>query len=69
MKQNYTTDIMNENYHVVTVARGGTVSILRNLTKEIAEQTKEKLTPHYVPGLHYCRDGDIEQIHILGPKQ
>ena len=56
-----------DNWHVLTVSRGGTVSLLRNLTKAAAKEAVNRLTPCYGPGVRMRRDGDLERVEAFGP--
>jgi hypothetical protein len=65
-----------DDYHVIIKTEGGKVSILRNLTKEMAKAAVKKLwdaqRPHQPPdgGLSYAREvenSDIVMAEILGP--
>lgn len=59
-------------WHVITVTRGGTVSILRNLDEVTAREAMSRLDPHsevnFQTGMRIARDGDIKTVHLLGPK-
>lgn len=63
-------DITSNSWHVLTKARNGTVSLIRNLSLAGAGQIYESLNPHrgHVSGqMYHCQDGDIEQREVLGP--
>lgn len=62
-------------WHVVTVTHGGTVSILKNLSKDVAEETAKRLDPWGGPAMpgetrHMTlTNGTIRHIHVLGPRE
>lgn len=71
-------------WHIKTVTENGTISLLRNLTADLARQTYRKLRPDEHPKKYVnapdsgsfflggmsriVRGGDIAHIHILGPE-
>lgn len=69
------------NWHLLIVTEGGTVSLLRNLTRVLAEKAVRRLTPyHFLPfeikfpdGVprSFCQYGDpgrISRLEVLGPE-
>lgn len=65
------SEIDKNNWHVLTVTRGGTVSLLRNMPLLLAHETAKRLDPWQsrVSGeIYLCNDGDIERIEVLGPE-
>ena len=61
-------DLDRHDWHIVTRTRGGTVSILQNMTLRVAAETEHRLTPIRSAGMSFCHDGDIEQIEVIGPE-
>jgi hypothetical protein len=62
-------------WNILTVTRGGTVSLLKNLTEEVARETMQRLTPWYrrpdCPRGRYSwrgRDSDLEKLEAFGPQ-
>lgn len=63
-----------ENWHVVIRARNGRVSILKNLTREVAEETAHALAPLPETMMdgedllrRYPTKDEPAEIHVLGP--
>lgn len=68
---------MANDWHILVKTRGGTVSLLKNLTEEVARETMQRLTPYWrrpdvkLPqgGVMYVsQDSDIEQLEAFGPE-
>lgn len=63
-------------WNILIVTQGGTVSLLKNLTEEVARQTMQRLTPPRMrPGAHtsnnqlyHCSDSDIKTLKAFGPE-
>lgn len=70
-------DIESENWHVMTRSRGGTVSLIKNVSLRVASEIVRNVTPRWPvlpPGnqnsmviLGRPSDGEIVQTEILGP--
>lgn len=56
------------NWHILIITEGGTVSLLKNLTKALAQQTIKKLEPAFREGIWQVQPSDIKTIHIMGPE-
>lgn len=68
---------MTNNWHVITVTHGGTVSILKNLDETTAKKAAERLNPYRglsqqmnsIGIMISASDSDIKHIYVLGPEE
>lgn len=57
-----------DDWHVLTQSRGGTVSLIKNVSRETAKEMVDRLTPRYVSGAIYPdSDSDLVRVEAFGP--
>lgn len=61
--------LLKNDWSVLAVTRGGTVSLLRNMPLSLAVKTYESLDPWKgrAEGWYYASPGDIQTREIIGP--
>jgi len=62
------TNNPDTNWHVLTVSRGGAVSLITNVSEEIAGQIVRKLTPAFKTDVFWPNDSDMIRVEAFGPE-